>query len=199
MITSILIFAVIGFIFWTRFKINAGVRRLVDQKDSEGHLPAPTLLAKLGLGTLGADETLLARWGSGDTPQHDGQAITLRPTFGMRLMNLALLTLLMGLVWLLPGTVFPNDIAVAFGVTALAIYGGLHANLSYLRYDSHGFEVMGSAFNRRHVAWSELLDIRDNGHYNYVFKTTRGQVQALKFMAGMPGFLTYARRRMQSG
>lgn len=183
----------IGALWFGIFLIRRWIYGLMAQRASSGQQVARTGFAHLGVGTLGADITLVAQLGK-NAQVHEGlTGRRLKPTIGVRLISFGLSGLVMWLMFAEPGQYIPDDVYIMFPIVGFLIYGMLHTNLSYLRYDSEGFEVMDSLFRKQHVRWRDLIAVRDNGHYLYVFEVTdRRRVQVLKFLGGMPQFLTTA-------
>ncbi|MEP3845905.1 MAG: hypothetical protein ABJM43_11255 [Paracoccaceae bacterium] len=173
--------------------MKRSIRGVFAQKTSTGARVTETTLAKTGLGNLPLDVSLIARIGSNAAPRAVSNGLILRPTVGLRLMSAALTLFLFWMAWFNPGAYLPDNVLILIPVTLAALYGFANTNLSFLRYNLDGFEVMDSLFRRRRIAWSDVKDIQDDGHYMYVFRLRSGsKVKALKYLGGMPEFLNHA-------
>ena len=180
--------------FWICvFLLKRSIRGVFAQRTSAGERVTKTTLAKTGLGNLPLDVSLIARIGSKAAPRADSNGLILRPTVGLRLMSTGLTLFLFWMAWFNPGAYLPDNVLILIPVTLAALYGFANTNLSFLRYNLDGFEVMDSWFRRRRIAWSDVQDIQDDGHYMYIFRLRSGsKVKALKYLGGMPEFLNHA-------
>ncbi len=163
------------------------------QKSSAGHHVRKGTFGALGVGNLPLGLQLIAQIGNAGAGQETLDGRLLRPTPGLRLISIAFTLALLWLVWGNLGVFVPDDIFLTFPLTAFILYAAFYANLSYLRFDNDGFEIMNWRFQRQSGLWEDLIDVRDDGHYFYVFSFQRqGKMRVLKFLQGMPHFLSVA-------
>ncbi len=180
--------------FWYgTYRVARAIRRAITQTTSDGRQVPRTASARFGVGNLAADATLVAQIGKNSVPRAGLNGQILRPTIGIRVMSIAMSLFALWLVWADPGAFLPDNVFLLLPCTALILYGTVHTNTSFLRFDADGFEVMDSLFRRRMILWDDLEQIRDNGHYLYIFDVRNGRsAKSLKYLAGMPHFLSFA-------
>lgn len=152
-----------------------------------------TALGGMGIGNLPLGLNVIALIGSGGTGRQLASGRELRPTFGMRFISVVLTVLLLWLIWGDLGTFVPDDIFLTFPLTAAVIYAFAQTNLAYLRFDNDGFEGIDYLFRAKTARWADLVGIRDQGQYQYIFDLQNGdRLRVIKFMGGMPRFLAVA-------
>ena len=197
-ISAVVIVLIFGTMFLLRLWISQAVMRLFNQRSSQDERVPLTGTARMTVGNLPADINLIAQVGAKKAPMESLNGKIMTPTIGVRVISLVLTAALLYMMFAVPGEFMPDDIFLTFPLTGLLIYAQVHTHMSYMRYDSEGVEAMTWSFARKQAKWKDIISIRDNGHYLYVFHLGDGtKLQVLKFMKGMPEFLTYAHERMR--
>lgn len=176
-------------IWWLTHRVN----RAVSQRDANGRRVPLTPMGRTHLAGLALDADLIARLGTGDAPEQDLGAITLRTSFGVRLISASMTLLVGSIVALQPGEFLPDDPLVYIAGGALFIYSFAFIWLYRLTYDRYGFRTTGPLFGTKEVLWRDVATLQDNGHYLYVVRTHAGRkVEVQKYLTGIRDFLAYA-------
>ena len=166
------------------------VARATSQRDSRGEAVPLTGTARFGAANPG----WIASLGSRAAPEHSLNEIIMRPTIGFRLVTVGV-TGAAGFLMLTDAQdLFGGSAVLMAAMGALVGYYFICMNLYFLRYDRERIITQDWLFRRKEVAWRDVIDLRDNGQYQYVLALENGKkVEIQKYLVGMPDFLTYAK------
>lgn len=181
-------------IFWLR----QWLRRRFAQRDAKGRAIRETAMAQTGLANLSPGFGLLARVGEGRAPERSVDRTILRPTLGLRLTSLGLTAMLVFMGYTERDMLLPDSLWVTVAICAALLYAVAFVGFYRLSYDAHEIIAPGALFQRRVIKWTDLAEIRDNGHYLYRLRTHDGRtIDIQKYLVGIRGFLAYALDRLE--
>ena len=174
------------------------LRGLTDQRDSRGERIAQGPMARMGIGSLTADMALLAQVGGKVAPERGLNQIILRPTRGLRIISVGGAALLLFEMIRSFDYYFADSLLIPACLAGFVIYAVAQTLTYQLRYDTDGFTAQDALFRARRVAWKNVVNLTDNGHYLYYVGLDHGRrVEVPKYLVGIRDFLTYAKDQMR--
>lgn len=189
----------VGLIMAARFWIRERIRRFFAQKDTRGRAVGLTPGARTGIGNLPVDAGLLAGIGVGQEAARSLDVRVMRPSMGLRAMSLGLGGLVLALAWTEAGADYiSGPLWVRQAISGFVVYSMIYISQYEVRYDAHSIVAPDWFLRRRECRWTDLSDIRDDGHYVYKLRFAGGRkMEVQKYLTGIREFLTLAHDRVE--
>lgn len=157
-----------------------------------------TALAKLGLGTLNSDASIVASMGTKRAAPMTIDDHILRPTTGVRSISIVA-AVAFGYLLIFGDieTYLGGSNLMPYVMAASVVYAVAFVQTYEVRYNRDRLIAPGRAFNRREQKWRDLERIQDNGHYLFVLTFADGsKLEVQKHLVGMADFLTFAQAQI---
>jgi hypothetical protein len=173
------------------------------QRDRTRHAPLGDRMGRTAASyvtrPLPGDISAIARLGEGSRPRETLGTIIMTTTPGLRVISLGLSCVLFGVLWMMlqnpsmqngqPALV--QDQWISLVMAGLLVVGMIDIFTYDLQVNRNELVLTRYGFWTRRFLWDDLLGIDDDKNYQYVLAFSKGgRVKLLKYLVGMPGFLT---------